>query len=194
MPTAANPQQYQNPSWGRPWGNSGWSGAPFWHPAGMGRPVAIAAVVFLLAAGHIGRMLFWPVALAGLVFMIATGRFGCRGRRWAAWAQGQGNSGPGNPGQGAPGQGGNGWQPSSPPWARWCGGDRTPPPSPSSGNHAFDDYRAETLRRLEEEQTEFSSFLERLRFAKDKAEFDQFMAERRQGPRPPEVPGETIQG
>jgi hypothetical protein len=49
----------------------------------------------------------------------------------------------------------------------------------SSGNRAFDDYRAETLRRLEEEQREFREFLERLRFAKDKTEFDQFMADRR---------------
>jgi hypothetical protein len=49
----------------------------------------------------------------------------------------------------------------------------------SSGNHAFDEYRAETLRRLEEEQREFRDFLDRLRFAKDKQEFDQFMAERR---------------
>ncbi len=48
-----------------------------------------------------------------------------------------------------------------------------------SGNHAFDEYREETLRRLEEEQREFMEFLERLRHAKDKAEFDQFMAERR---------------
>ena len=50
---------------------------------------------------------------------------------------------------------------------------------PSSGNRAFDDYRTETLRRLEEEQREFREFLDRLRFAKDKTEFDQFMAERR---------------
>jgi len=49
----------------------------------------------------------------------------------------------------------------------------------SSGNRAFDEYRSETLRRLEEEQREFKDFLERLRFAKDRAEFDQFMAERR---------------
>ncbi len=55
---------------------------------------------------------------------------------------------------------------------------------PSSGNHAFDEYRTETLRRLEEEQREFRDFLDRLRFAKDKAEFDQFMAERRNRPRP----------
>ena len=52
------------------------------------------------------------------------------------------------------------------------------------GNRAFDDYRAETLRRLEEEQREFRDFLERLRAAKDKAEFDQFMAERRNRPSP----------
>jgi hypothetical protein len=58
----------------------------------------------------------------------------------------------------------------------------------SSGNRAFDDYRAETLRRLEEEQREFKEFLERLRFAKDRSEFDQFMAERRNRP-----PGEGSQ-
>jgi|GEM_PF-200352 hypothetical protein len=49
----------------------------------------------------------------------------------------------------------------------------------STGNRAFDEYRAETLRRLEEEQREFMAFLDRLRHAKDKAEFDQFMDERR---------------
>lgn len=49
----------------------------------------------------------------------------------------------------------------------------------SSGNRAFDEYRAETLRRLEEEQREFKEFLDRLRHAKDKVEFDQFMTERR---------------
>ncbi len=48
----------------------------------------------------------------------------------------------------------------------------------SSGNSAFDAYKAETLRRLEEEQHSFEAFLERLREAKDKAEFDQFMEDR----------------
>ena len=48
----------------------------------------------------------------------------------------------------------------------------------SSGNSAFDAYKAETLRRLEEEQDAFERFLNRLREAKDKAEFDQFMDER----------------
>ena len=48
----------------------------------------------------------------------------------------------------------------------------------SSGNSAFDAYRDETIARLEEEQANFEAFLERLREAKDKAEFDQFMEER----------------
>ncbi|TMM55583.1 DUF2852 domain-containing protein [Sulfitobacter sabulilitoris] len=48
----------------------------------------------------------------------------------------------------------------------------------STGNSAFDAYKADTLRRLEEEQTNFEAFLERLREAKDKAEFDQFMNDR----------------
>ena len=47
-----------------------------------------------------------------------------------------------------------------------------------SGNTAFDAYKNETLRRLEEEQENFEAFLERLREAKDKSEFDQFMDER----------------
>ncbi len=52
----------------------------------------------------------------------------------------------------------------------------------SSGNSAFDNYRQETLRRLEDEQREFKEFLERLRFARDRDELDQFMAERRARP------------
>ena len=42
----------------------------------------------------------------------------------------------------------------------------------------------ETLRRLEDEQREFREFLDRLRMAKDKSEFDQFMADRRNRPNP----------
>ena len=49
----------------------------------------------------------------------------------------------------------------------------------ASGNNAFDRYRSDTLQRLEEEQKEFREFLSRLRAAKDKAEFDQFMTDRR---------------
>ena len=48
----------------------------------------------------------------------------------------------------------------------------------TSGNMAFDSYKAETLRRLEDEQDAFEAFLQRLREAKDKSEFDDFMDER----------------
>ncbi|NOE25655.1 DUF2852 domain-containing protein [Ruegeria sp. HKCCD6157] len=47
-----------------------------------------------------------------------------------------------------------------------------------SGNSAFDAYKADTLARLEREQQDFEAFLRRLRDAKDKAEFDEFMDER----------------
>ncbi len=48
----------------------------------------------------------------------------------------------------------------------------------SSGNTAFDSYKADMLNRLEEEQRAFEAFLQRLRDAKDKSEFDAFMEDR----------------
>ena len=52
-----------------------------------------------------------------------------------------------------------------------------------TGNAAFDAYRADTLRRLDEERDSFEGFLDRLRAAKDKSEFDRFMDDRvRRGP------------
>jgi hypothetical protein len=117
----------------------------------------------------LGFILWWPVGLAILFYMIGSGRMGCRTfRRY-------GN----NPG--GAWQGGAPWAG----WKNWCGGERG---TATSGNRAFDEYRAETLRRLEEEQKDFGAFLERLRFAKDKAEFDQFMTDRRQPPAPPDPP------
>jgi hypothetical protein len=125
-------------------------------------------------------MAWWPIGLALLFYLIGSGRMGCRGYRAADGAQQAGW------GRGAPGWWG--------PWGGWrsfCGAERS---APSSGNRAFDEYRAETLRRLEEEQKEFGAFLDRLRFAKDKAEFDAFMAERRQRQEPPAEPppGSTV--
>ena len=58
----------------------------------------------------------------------------------------------------------------------------------SSGNSAFDAYKQDTLRRLEQEQQQFEDFLQRLREAKDKAEFDQFMQDRSK--RRDDTPGE----
>lgn len=58
----------------------------------------------------------------------------------------------------------------------------------SSGNSAFDAYKAETLRRLEEEQAAFEGFLNRLREAKDKQEFDAFMEDRAKKAQAPQSP------
>ncbi|KAF0122648.1 MAG: hypothetical protein FD152_3508, partial [Xanthobacteraceae bacterium] len=54
-----------------------------------------------------------------------------------------------------------------------------------TGNSAFEDYKAAELARLEAErrrlfeaQEQFGAHLDRLKRARDRAEFDQFMAER----------------
>ncbi|MEX0627786.1 MAG: DUF2852 domain-containing protein [Cucumibacter sp.] len=54
-----------------------------------------------------------------------------------------------------------------------------------SGNRAFDEYREAELRRLdeerrrlEEEREEFAEFLRNLHMARDREEFDRFMADR----------------
>ena len=56
----------------------------------------------------------------------------------------------------------------------------------STGNAAFDDYRRSELERLEEERRkldeearDFRNFVEELRRAKDREEFDAYMAKRR---------------
>ena len=166
--------QWQQPNNGQPsgnqaWANQPWAGPPFWHPAGISRPMAIAFTV-------LGFIFWWPVGLALLIYMIGSGRMGCFGRRRRAMYQAQDWQG-------------RDWQ-SAGPWANWkswaCGFSERP--ASTSGNRAFDEYKAETLRRMEEEQKDFGAFLERLRFAKDKSEFDQFMAERRN--RPPAPPAD----
>ncbi|MBD3766301.1 MAG: DUF2852 domain-containing protein [Rhodobacterales bacterium] len=62
-----------------------------------------------------------------------------------------------------------------------------------TGNSAFDAYRAETLKRLEEEQMAFESFLRRLREAKDKQEFDAFMADRARAAAAPKFDADPAQ-
>ncbi len=108
-----------------------------------------AAWIGLLVLSFI---LFWPAGLALLAFLIWSGRMGC------------GSSGK--------------WSRMKEKMERWHERHHRYD-GRTSGNSAFDEYRAETLRRLEEEQKEFFDFLERLRKAKDKTEFDEFMAEQR---------------
>lgn len=57
----------------------------------------------------------------------------------------------------------------------------------TSGNTAFDAYKADTIDRLEREQDEFEAFLKRLRDSKDKSEFDQYMDERARAARSDEA-------
>ena len=99
----------------------------------------------------LGFVYWWPIGLATLAFLIGSGRMSSWKSGMSRWHAQMDQMR----------NAGTWWQPSR------------------SGNQAFDDYRAETLRRLEEEQREFQDFLRHLRTAKDKAEFDQFMAERR---------------
>ncbi len=122
----------------------------------IGKPAWIGLMI-------IGFVWWWPFGLAMLAFLIGSGRMGCwknaGEQRWHGEFKDKVNHMA----------------------ERWCGGRRE-----SSGNAAFDEYRADTLKRLEEEQREFKDFLGRLRQAKDKAEFDQFMADRlRRGPGTP---------
>lgn len=48
-----------------------------------------------------------------------------------------------------------------------------------TGNAAFDAYKEETLKRLEAEQAAFAEYLVKLREARDREEFERFMAERK---------------
>ena len=61
----------------------------------------------------------------------------------------------------------------------------------SSGNTAFDSYKSEMLHRLETEQDAFETFLQRLRDAKDKSEFDMFMDDRAKSNVPAASDGEA---
>ena len=117
------------------------------------RPVWIG----LMVAGFVW---FWPVGLAILAYMLWSGRMSCW--KHAPWQRGHGRW------HNMQDAAGRGWS---------CGRRRE-----ATGNRAFDAYRDEALRRLEEEKRDFLDFLERLRHAKDRAEFDEFMRERRNRP------------
>jgi hypothetical protein len=129
----------------------------------IGKPAWIALMV-------VSFIVFWPLGLAILAFLLWSGRMGC------GWNGGAGR-----------------WQQRMHDkfdrferrMDRWGHG---PGSFSSSGNRAFDEYREETLRKLEDEQREFRDFLERLRMAKDRSEFDQFMTERKSRPSGPEGP------
>jgi hypothetical protein len=113
-----------------------------------------------IAAMIVGFVFFWPVGLALLAYMIWSKRMFSRHHDhhqhgMARWG------------------GCNGRRDQSREMFRNMKAAMRP-----SGNEAFDSYKSDMLRRLEDEQAAFEEFLARLRAAKDKAEFDQFMEDR----------------
>jgi len=118
-------------------------------------PLTIALMV-------LGFIVFWPLGLAMLAYIIWGEKFGGSAEKAQDyWSRGRS------------------WCSSSTRHHRY-GTAR------SSGNAAFDDYREEQLRRLEEERRRldeeveaFHEYMENLRKAKDREEFDRFMSDRR---------------
>jgi hypothetical protein len=119
-------------------------------------PLSIALMV-------LGFIIWWPLGLAMLAYIIWGEAFGGSAEK----AQGFVNR--------------------SKAWAENCGprAHRHHSWRHSSGNAAFDDYRAEQLKRLEEERRRldeeinaFHEYMANLRKAKDREEFDRFMRER----------------
>ncbi|MFD1254516.1 hypothetical protein DEVEQU_01425 [Devosia equisanguinis] len=120
-------------------------------------PLTIALMV-------IGFILFWPLGLAMLAYILWGEKFGGSAEKAQAY------------------------------WNKGCSYMRNnnkrqgfgPARHASSGNAAFDDYRAEQMRRLEEERARldaeidaFHEYMANLNKAKDREEFDRFMSERR---------------
>lgn len=110
----------------------------------------------------LGFIVFWPLGLAMLAYIVWGEYFGGSAERARSFVDKQRN------------------------WARQhCGPNGRHDFRHSSGNAAFDDYRAEQLRRLEEERkrldeeiAEFREYMRNLRMARDREEFDRFMQNR----------------
>jgi len=141
-------------------------GRALWH-AGPG----------LIGLMVLGFLFCWPLGLVALALMIGSAKMMC-GHHGGAGRWGEGNWGAR-------------WQErmmaKRARWeARMAEHMEHHQQRSGTGNRAFDEYRAETLRRLEDEEKDFREFLNNLRFAKDKAEFDDFLTNRRR-PAPPET-------
>jgi hypothetical protein len=126
-------------------------------------PLTIALMV-------IGFIVWWPIGLAVLGYILWGENFGGSAEKAQHFVNRQKSwMGKCGPRHGAGHGAGHGWHNAS-----------------SSGNAAFDDYRAEQLRRLEEERARldeeinaFHEHMANLRKARDREEFDRFMADRR---------------
>jgi hypothetical protein len=129
-----------------------------------------------IAAMILGFVFFWPVGLAILAYMIWSKRMFGRSSSCGSWGRHSHHH-----------------------YSRedrdtmrdnWRGMVHAMKPT---GNAAFDAYKAETIKRLQDEQQAFEAFLQRLREAKDKSEFDAFMEDRAKAARGGDVPPEPPQ-
>jgi hypothetical protein len=122
------------------------------------KPQLSFVTIALMVAGFI---LFWPLGLAVLAYIIWGEKFGGSAERAGAWINRQADR------------------------AGRCSPRRGHYGRSSSGNVAFDEYREEQLRRLDEERRRldeevhaFHEHMRNLRMAKDREEFDRFMRDR----------------
>lgn len=116
----------------------------------------------------LGFVIFWPLGLAMLAFILWGEKFGGSSDKAEAWVN------------------------SKKQWARNCrnerhGGHRSHRGYRStSGNAAFDEYRTEQMKRLEEERRrldeevgQFHEYMRNLHMARDREEFDRFIKDRK---------------
>jgi hypothetical protein len=171
----SNTQSAFGSNGGREFGADEWANAPWRRGAcGMGRwtPFEIIAMV-------LGFIVFWPIGLAILGYKFWQRRNGGPDLQTVAantWSSARSAM-----------SGGSASRP-------WSGGSWGRGFAPSTGNRAFDEWKNAELARLEEERRrledahrEFSDFVETIRKAKDREEFERFMNERRN--RAPGQPG-----
>jgi hypothetical protein len=130
-----------------------------------GRSCASRWTLFELATMVLGFMVFWPIGLAVFAYKMWQRKSGADDLQTVMTAK---------------------WNEARASWTRSSGWSWSPA---GTGNAAFDQWKAAELARLEAERRkledaarEFAEFLDNIRHAKDREEFDRFMAERRAKP------------
>ncbi|WP_196260382.1 DUF2852 domain-containing protein [Pelagibacterium limicola] len=128
------------------------------------KPEWSALTIALMVLGFI---VFWPLGFAVLAYILWGEYFGGSKERAESWLKERKHSFKG----------------------RHCHNGHYRGYRGATGNAAFDDYRQEQLkrleeerRRLEEEREAFEEYLANLHKARDREEFDRFMRERTQRP------------
>ncbi len=127
-----------------------------------GRSCAARWTLFELATMILGFIVFWPIGVAVFVYKMWQRRSGADDLQTFVTAK---------------------WNEARASWTRPPAGSWG---SAGTGNAAFDQWKAAELERLEAERRgledaarEFAEFLDNVRHAKDREEFERFMNERR---------------